>query len=501
LVSAELDQAEVDRKTAAKRYSDAKSSGFNPSDEIKKQMRQEDARLLYVAMTRARQKLVIAGKLLEPKEGEGEDKTPKPVAFDGFSFILNSVKLHGCLNEDAPMVELAGFSSEPRTMSALYVRLEPETIGQEKADKASGESRLYEVELYSGAEAFKQGAFEGRFSVGSTSYSNLTKYGATVTVEMLEGGASGTDESHAPVKGGKADEVEFLIPQELQGAEFGNALHKLMESLPDFKAKDFEALLDRHLGYHVSKVKDLKRQNEVRQRLLASLPIWLHTKLGRHDSALGAPFALESIPKAKCLAEVRFSFAATIDAKARDDIDAAFDAEFSKAGVPDSSKQVLANLRLGTASKPLPGEKTSGLAEKKHRLSYAIDGLLNGSIDLFFQEQNSGRYFILDWKTNRLGASLADYGDDSMAAAILEAKYHLQFAIYSMVADEYMRARLGSRWDYRAHFGGAYYLFLRAFGIDPKRHPDLGVFYHLPSPEFLERLRLAVGRPAISNVK
>ncbi len=501
LISADLDQAEVEKKAAAARYSEAESVAFNPADEIKKQMRQEDARLLYVAMTRARQKLVIAGKLLEPKEDSGKGEAPKPVTFDGFSFIFNSVKLQGCLNEEAPMVELAGPSSEPRIMAPLYGHMKVENVGQEKTNKASGESRLYEVDLYSGAEGLKQGAFEGRFSVGSTSYSNLTKYGATVTVEMLEGGASGTDESHAPVKGGKADEVEFLIPQELQGVEFGNALHKLMESLPDFKAKDFEALLDRHLGYHVSKVKDLKRQNEVRQRLLASLPIWLHTKLGRHDSALGAPFALESIPKAKCLAEVRFSFAATIDAKARDDIDAAFDAEFSKSGVPDSSKQILANLRLGTASKPLPGEKTSGLAEKKHRLSYAIDGLLNGSIDLFFQEQNSGRYFILDWKTNRLGASLADYGDDSMAAAILEAKYHLQFAIYSMVADEYMRARLGSRWDYRAHFGGAYYLFLRAFGIDPKRHPDLGVFYHLPSPEFLERLRLAVGRPAISNVK
>jgi len=465
-----------------------RESTFDPVAALEAQMLQEDARLLYVAITRARQKLVLAGKLVEP----GKDA--------GFSTVFESVKLGACL-EVSPMIE------DGESLSCdfpLFVLMNVASVGQGEADVVDAKNDNAPVELYPQAKALaelKDKAFAGRFSVGSTSYSNLTKYGATVTVEMLEGGASGTDESHAPVKGGKADEVEFLIPQELQGAEFGNALHKLMESLPDFKAKDFEGLLDRHLGYHVSKVKDLKRQKEVRQRLLDSLPIWLHAKLGRHDSALGEPFALESIPKAKCLAEVRFSFAATIDAKARDDIDAAFDAEFSKSGVPDSSKKILANLRLGTASKPLPGEKISGLAEKKHRLSYAIDGLLNGSIDLFFQEQNSGRYYILDWKTNRLGASLEDYGDDSMAAAMLEAKYHLQFAIYSMVADEYMRARLGSRWDYRAHFGGAYYLFLRAFGFDSKRHPGLGVFYHLPSPEFLKRLRLAVGRPAISNVK
>lgn len=500
-ICAELAQAEVEKKAAASRYSEAESTAFNPSDEIKKQMRQEDARLLYVAMTRARQKLVIAGKLLEPKEADGKDGKPKPVSFDGFSFIFNSIKLHGCLNEEAPMVELAVSASDLRPTGRLYGRIRAETVGQEKSPVESANPQLNQVDLYPGAEDLKQGAFEGRFSVGSTSYSNLTKYGATLTAEMLDGGAPGTDESHASVKGGKHDEVEFLIPQELQGPEFGNALHKLMESLPNFKAKEFEGLVDRHLGYHISKVKDQDRQAKVRQRLLDSLPIWLQAELGRHDSVVGHPFALQSIPKAKCLAEVRFSFAATIDAKARDDIDAAFAAEFSQCQGRDASKQILANLRLGAASTPLPGEKNSGFAEKKHRLSYAIDGLLNGSIDLFFQEPTSGRYFILDWKTNRLGISLEDYGDDAMAAEMLEAKYHLQFAIYSMVADEYMRSRLGARWDYQAHFGGAYYLFLRAFGIEPNGRRDLGVFYHRPSPGFLEKLRLAVGRPTISTAK
>jgi ATP-dependent exoDNAse (exonuclease V) beta subunit len=383
----------------------------------------------------------------------------------------------------------------------LFGSIEAETVGREKSPVESANPQLNVVELYPGAEGLKQGAFEGRFSVGSTSYSNLTKYGATLTVEMLDAGTPGTDESHIQVKGGKADELEFLIPQELQGPEFGNALHKLMESLPDFKTKEFGGLVDRHLGYHISKVKDQDRQVKVRQRLLDSLPIWLQAELSRHDSAVGHPFALQSIPKAKCLAEVRFSFAATIDAKARDDIDAAFATEFSQCHGRDAFKQILANLRLGAASTPLPGEKNSGFAEKKHRLSYAIDGLLNGSIDLFFQEPTSGRYFILDWKTNRLGISLEDYGDDAMAAEMLEAKYHLQFAIYSMVADEYMRSRLGARWDYQTHFGGAYYLFLRAFGIEPNGRRDLGVFYHRPSPEFLEKLRLAVGRPTITTAK
>lgn len=500
-ICAELVQAEVDKEAAKSRYDEAESVAFNPSYEIKKQMRQEDARLLYVAMTRARQKLVIAGKLLEQKESDGKDKKPKPVSFDGFSFIFNSINLHGCLNAEAPIVELVDGASNARLSGQLYGRIEAETVGQVKSPAESVNPQLNQVDLYPGAEGLKQGAFEGRFSVGSTSYSNLTKYGATITADMLAGDAPGTDESHAPIKGGKQDEVEFLIPQELQGAEFGNALHKLMESLPDFKTEDLGGLLDRHLGYHISKVKDQDRQSKVRQRLLDSLSIWLKTELGRHETSVARPFSLRSIPKAKSLAEVRFSFAATIDAAARDLIDAAFEEEFSNSKGKTAYKKILENLRLGTASTPLPGEKTVGLAEKKHRLSYAIDGLLNGSIDLFFQEPASGRYFILDWKTNRLGTTLEDYADDPMAAAMLEAKYHLQFAIYSMVADEYMRSRLGTRWDYEAHFGGAYYLFLRAFGIEPNGRRDLGVFYHLPSKEFLRKLRLAVGRPDIITAK
>ena len=461
---------------------------FDPAAALEAQMLQEDARLLYVAITRARQKLVFAGKVVE----SGKDA--------GFSTIFESVKLGGCL-EVSPLIE---DSKSPSTGLPLFGILNVSLVGQGIADSVDAKSDTLPIELYPQAEALaalKDKAFAGRFSFGSTSYSNLTKYGATITAEMLDDGASGTDESHAPVKGGRQDEVEFLIPQELQGPEFGNALHKLMESLPDFKSKEFGGLVDRHLGYHISKVKDQDRQEKVRQRLLDSLPIWLQAELGRHDSAVGHPFALQSIPKAKCLAEVRFSFAATINAKALDDIDAAFATEFSQCQGRDASKQILTNLRLGTASKPLPGEKNSGFAEKKHRHSYAIDGLLNGSIDLFFQEPTSGRYFILDWKTNRLGISLEDYGDDAMAAEMLEAKYHLQFAIYSMVADEYMRSRLGARWDYQAHFGGAYYLFLRAFGIEPNGRRDLGVFYHRPSPGFLEKLRLAVGRPTISTAK
>lgn len=461
---------------------------FDPAAAMEAQMFQEDARLLYVAITRARQKLVFAGKVLEQGKRAG------------FSSVFESVKLGGCL-EIPPMID---DSKSPSAGLPLFGILNVSSVGQVLADSVDAKSDILPIELYPQAKALavlREKAFAGRYSVGSTSYSNLTKYGATLTAEMIDGGAPGTDESHAPIKGGRQDEVEFLIPQELQGPEFGNALHKLMESLPDFKAKEFAGLVDRHLGYHISKVKDQDRQARVRQRLLDSLLIWLQAELGRHDSVIGHPFALQSIPKAKCLAEVRFSFAATIDAKARDDIDAAFAAEFSQCQGRDASKQILANLRLGTASTPLPGEKKSGFAEKKHRLSYAIDGLLNGSIDLFFQEPTSGRYFILDWKTNRLGVSLEDYGDDAMAAEMLEAKYHLQFAIYSMVADEYMRSRLGARWDYQAHFGGAYYLFLRAFGIEPNGRRDLGVFYHRPSSGFLEKLRLAVGRPTISTAK
>ena len=97
-----------------------------------------------------------------------------------------------------------------------------------------------------------------------------------------------------------------------------------------------------------------------------------------------------------------------------------------------------------------------------------------------------GRYFIVDWKSNDLGPSMEDYRRERIESAMAEGLYHLQYLLYTLALDRYLSARV-PRYDYTAHFGGVFYVFLR--GVDPARGPGYGLFRALPSEPLIRRLR------------
>ena len=105
-------------------------------------------------------------------------------------------------------------------------------------------------------------------------------------------------------------------------------------------------------------------------------------------------------------------------------------------------------------------------------------GILNGIIDLTFE--HDGKYYIVDWKTNWLGDSDADYTPDRIRAAMGNAGYILQSCLYAAALLQILRQR---GLDYEA-FGGVYYLFLRGL----KRGTQNGIWFDVPPRECLERL-------------
>ena len=82
--------------------------------------------------------------------------------------------------------------------------------------------------------------------------------------------------------------------------------------------------------------------------------------------------------------------------------------------------------------------------------------VIRGFIDLVFQWRD--RYYIVDWKSNRLGAG---YHQDAMAHEIATAGYELQYMLYTIATLRWLRQRIGSRFDPQRHFGGALYIFIR----------------------------------------
>jgi exodeoxyribonuclease V beta subunit len=91
-----------------------------------------------------------------------------------------------------------------------------------------------------------------------------------------------------------------------------------------------------------------------------------------------------------------------------------------------------------------------------------LHGMLMGFADLVFEHE--GRYWVLDYKSNHLGADDAAYTDKALAEAMAHHRYEVQAALYMLALHRLLRARLGDAYNPAQQLGGAVYLFLR--GID-----------------------------------
>lgn len=120
------------------------------------------------------------------------------------------------------------------------------------------------------------------------------------------------------------------------------------------------------------------------------------------------------------------------------------------------------------------------------RKSVPLDrnGILNGIIDLIFE--HDGKYYIVDWKTNWLGASDADYAPGRIRAAMGKDGYVLQSYLYAAALLRFLRQR---GMDHDA-FGGVYYIFLRGLSRGTRN----GIWFDVPPRDCLEGLLTLFGK-------
>ncbi|MGL0788095.1 exodeoxyribonuclease V subunit beta [Xanthomonas translucens] len=109
-----------------------------------------------------------------------------------------------------------------------------------------------------------------------------------------------------------------------------------------------------------------------------------------------------------------------------------------------------------------------------------LEGLMTGLIDLTYQ--HDGRWYVLDYKSNRLPS----YDPDALARAMAHSEYALQALIYTVALHRWLRFRLGETYAYARDFGGVRYLFCR--GLDATRDPSPGVHAWRFDPELVESL-------------
>jgi exodeoxyribonuclease V beta subunit len=129
-------------------------------------------------------------------------------------------------------------------------------------------------------------------------------------------------------------------------------------------------------------------------------------------------------------------------------------------------------------------EFPAGLPEALAELDFVpVRGTMKGFIDLVFERD--GRFYIADWKSNFLGPDLEAYGQSALRDTMIRELYVLQYHLYVVAVDRYLSFRI-PEYEYRSHFGGVYYLFLR--GMDPQQGAQNGVFYDRPSEALIREL-------------
>ena len=246
-----------------------------------------------------------------------------------------------------------------------------------------------------------------------------------------------------------------------RGTEAGTLLHEVLER-SDFAALDEPAIRDlaeEWLGRSAFG-RELAPQIVHVVRSVARTPLRSSPRT----------FRLADVAPGQLLPELEFTLAAPGDDRGHG---------FSAAALG----RILADAPIGS-----PLER---YAERAGSLSWPVlSGYLRGFIDAVVCDGE--RYFVIDYKSNHLGASQSDYRPARLIEPMIQHDYVLQYLLYTVAIDRHLASRLAG-YDYERHFGGAYYLFLR--GMAENHEPDCGIFFDRPEAAIVRRVSLLLGQP------
>ena len=110
---------------------------------------------------------------------------------------------------------------------------------------------------------------------------------------------------------------------------------------------------------------------------------------------------------------------------------------------------------------------------------------MTGLIDLTYQ--HAGKWYVLDYKSNRLPG----YDAAHLQRAMAHGEYDLQALLYTLALHRWLRFRLGEGYDYARDFGGIRYLFCR--GLDAGSEASPGIHAQRFAPELVQALDALFG--------
>ncbi|HGK7313443.1 exodeoxyribonuclease V subunit beta [Aeromonas hydrophila] len=401
----------------------------------------EDLRLLYVALTRG----VYATWLGLAPVRSGNGKSEKTDLHQtAIGYLLQKGEEGDATTLATALTELAqalpGVAvGEPSLTRPAPMAAEEEQLGEPQVRHFTGTlERDWWISSYSGLAAQGHGHSKGVLANPGFDDEVVTEAAA------LAADLSTAQQEEAP------QPSIFTFPK---GARPGTLLHSLFETI------DFQSAGDEPLAEHIATLLAQDGFDESWAPVLQQqVEVVLDTPL---ETGFGEPVRLRDLAPERKQVELEFFL------------------PMGRVTAPALTALCQQHDPLSRGNKPL---------------SFAtVQGMLKGFIDLVFEWQ--GRWYLLDYKSNHLGMSPADYSRSVLEQAMAEHRYDLQYQLYSLALHRLLALRLPG-YDFEQHFGGVFYLFLRGM-------PQGGIFHTRPSRELvlgLDRLFGEGAAPALAGV-
>lgn len=456
---------------------DNKIKGKSVKDLVEVAALQEQERLLYVALTRAKLANFIS--------------LPSCISLNGKTYQSPLKKLISIVFKD-DSADSKGKPSKRATKKSKdkevgidttkdVVVNDPPKTQLKAVENPDLFKKLETVELDECVELKNSISQEGEVSSldkGSVDNSfTVTSYSAITSGAHNDMFASSVDEKETSVEDGDSDDSkdkDLINFNFAKGSTAGSFLHKIMEIVlakDDVDKTDKDSLYNfvnsqlKYDFYHlVSKSGD---DEDAKNEKIVALSSWLYDILNAN-----------LLPKAKDGDQVKLS-----NLKA---LDCARELDYFLP-CKDFKVRVLNGICHDFYESEVKAFEMLSVPELPDLKKSNFKGYMNGSLDLVakFDTETGPKFYMIDYKSNYLGNSFSQYTQQKILKSIFESRYDVQILFYSLALYRFLKTTLPN-FSYEKDFGGVMYLYLRGMNSFDTKSP--GQFYVKPSEALIDRL-------------
>ena len=402
------------------------------------QERQENARLLYVALTRAKQYLVVPFAFINTYYNKGYLNPP-------ISDLLNKGKdeIKSYITENLQELVV------DKKMITLE-EMEKYRILPKEAEK---EAFKEEEELKFNRELKHIGYF--------TSFTNITRLmNKEEDYKIYKQEKQGNDEVNYE-ENKRENEIEEIstgrkdLPS---NARIGLFFHKIFEKILQSSFKDFGELLKDQEGETLKGLINEEMQYfQIEQEFLEEIKRIIISNFFTIIDCSNEQFYLKDIEFSKFLPEIDFYFS-----------------------LSEEKEVIIERIERFFKEKKISLEEKAIIIDKVNKNV----GFLEGIIDVIFEKD--GKFYLLDWKSNKIGEEIEDYQRETIEKVMDMNYYKVQAYLYLSALDTYLSQFYLKDYKYEEHFGGIIYSFIR--GVSSSKR-DCGFWIKKPEYSEIEKFK------------